>query len=130
LQQKVLICAVATGCGLSAMASLAWAENAPSAAEASPEIYKVVAEDENMRVLEATWQPGQKDAWHSHPPMTAYRVTDCEIRAFLSDGTQREVTRKAGSASARSRVVAKHSVQNRGTGVCRMIITEIKQAIQ
>lgn len=35
---------------------------------ASPDVYKVIAESNNTRVILATWKPGQRDAWHSHPP--------------------------------------------------------------
>jgi hypothetical protein len=122
-----LICAAAAVLGMVALAPLARAETVPSATEASPDIYRVVAEDENYRVIEVTWQPGQRDGWHSHPPSTTYRVTTCELRAFLADGTVREVTREAGSGAARSKPVKKHSIQNRGSEVCRVIITEIKQ---
>ena len=43
------------------------AEVAPRGSEASPDVYKVLAENDQWRVLEATWQPGQEDNMHSHP---------------------------------------------------------------
>lgn len=119
---------------LAALFAAAWqapparAAEAPSAAEASPGIYRVVAEDENYRVLEVTWQPGQRDAWHSHPASTTYRVTSCQLRAYLPDGTERDIAVEAGSGAARSKPVANHSLENRGTGICRVVITEIKNA--
>ena len=43
------------------------AQDAPIAPEASPDVYKILAENDQMRVIEATWKPGQKDNFHSHP---------------------------------------------------------------
>ena len=37
----------------------------------SPDVYKVIAENNNTRVIPATWKPGQRDEWHSHPLGTA-----------------------------------------------------------
>ena len=45
------------------------ADTAPRSATASPDVYKVLAEDKEMRVILATWQPGQRDQWHAHPVM-------------------------------------------------------------
>ena len=103
-------------------------QEAPPAHIASPEIYKVLFESDLMRVLLGTWQPGQKDEWHSHPPTSVFYVTDCHARVFLSDGSQLELTRKANTGRARDEPVVSHIFQNIGDDVCQMVFTEFKIA--
>jgi hypothetical protein len=105
-----------------------WAQESPPAHIASPEVYKVLFETDLMRVILATWQPGQKDAWHSHPPSSVFYVTDCQARVFLSDGSQAEVIRKAKRGRARDTPVKSHALQNIGDSVCQILFTELKIA--
>jgi hypothetical protein len=107
---------------------LSYAENAPPASEVSPEVYKIRAETDQWRVMEATWQPGQEDKFHYH---TADRVsifqTDCELRLSKPDGTYKDVSPKAGKAKARTGLpVASHKAKNIGDKVCTIIIVELK----
>jgi len=104
------------------------AANAPTAPEASPEVYKIIAENKQWRVIEATWQPGQEDKLHSH---TADRVslfgTDCDLRLTNADGTFKDVHPKAGKAKARTgKPVASHNAKNIGDKVCVIRIVELK----
>src|SRR5262245_56087771 len=41
----------------------------------SPDVYKVLQENDRFRVLIATWAPGQRDKHHRHPRMLAYALT-------------------------------------------------------
>ena len=102
------------------------AQEAPSAHIASPEIYKVLMETDLMRVILITWQPGQRDAWHSHPPSSIFFVTDCQARVFSPDGGQRDVIRKAQRGRARDTPVKSHSFKNIGDKPCQMVMTELK----
>ena len=109
-------------------AGLSFAENAPPASEVSPEVYKIRAESDQWRVMEATWQPGQEDNFHYH---TADRVsifqTDCKLRLTNPDGTYKDVNPKAGKAKARTGLpVASHKAKNIGDKVCTIIIVELK----
>ena len=108
---------------------LSFAENAPPAPEVSPEVYKLRAETDQWRVMEATWQPGQEDKFHYH---TADRVsifqTDCNLRLTKPDGSYKDVTPKAGKAKARTGLpVASHKAKNIGDEVCTIIIVELKE---
>ena len=114
-----------------AMVMLASAPNAsaqsmPGAPEASPNIYKVLAENEIMRVIMGTWQPGDRDKWHSHPPSSVFFVTNCHIRAFRADGSTDAHEHQSGIGRARNRPVKSHSIQNIGTSECRIVMTEFK----
>jgi len=104
------------------------AANAPSAPEASPEVYKTIAENKQWRVMQATWQPGQEDNFHSH---TADRVsifeTDCKLRLSKPDGTFKDVNPKVGKAKARTgKPVSSHKAKNIGDKVCIIKIVELK----
>jgi len=93
---------------------------------ASPDIYKVIGENEQYRIIEATWQPGQRDKLHSHGKTVAsYALTDCQMRNHLPDGKTQEGERKAGSTSVRTANL-NHSMENVGKTVCKQIIFELK----
>ena len=118
----VLACMMAFGAGPVA------AEDAPIASDASPEVYKIIAENDQFRVLQATWQPGQEDKFHSH---VADRVsvfhTDCSLRLTKPDGTYRDAKPKFGKAAARTgKPVASHKAKNIGDSVCIITIVELK----
>ena len=104
-------------------------ENAPTAPEASPDIYKILAESKQWRVIKATWQPGQEDNLHSHPSdRVSLFTTDCMLRLTKPDGTFRDATPKAGAAKARTgEPVKAHTAKNMGDKVCVMTIVELKK---
>jgi beta-alanine degradation protein BauB len=103
--------------------STASAEDAPRSYLASPDVYKVVANDGKTRVILATWRPGQRDQWHSHPPTGVYFLTDCEPRVHTPDGKFVDTSRKARSAVAQA-AIPSHSFENRSSAECKVIIVE------
>jgi hypothetical protein len=111
--------------GVAAVRAVA-ADAPPRSFVASPDVYKVVGENEQYRVIEATWKPGQRDKLHSHgATVAAYLLTDCQMRNYLPDGTTKDTDRKAGVSSIRATDL-NHSVENIGKTVCKMIIFEPK----
>jgi beta-alanine degradation protein BauB len=117
--------ALAFASSLALAAPAAAQQEAPSY-QASPDIYKVIAENEHFRVIEAHWKPGQRDAWHSHAgPGVLYRLTDCDSRNYLPNGKILEGSSKKGSVGFFP-VVASHSVENTGASDCEMVIVEPK----
>jgi hypothetical protein len=98
----------------------------PHAVAASPDIYKVVAEDARYRVIEVTWAPGQRDVMHSHPAAAVYFPMSCTLRQFGADGAvlgTRET--RAGVATVQGPIAA-HAVQNVGAAACTLIMFEPK----
>lgn len=120
------VCAGFLVCFLALQPSDTRAQEMPGAVEAAPEIYKVLAENDMMRVILGVWPPGGRDDWHGHPPSSVYYVTNCQVRAFFPDGSQRDLTRIAGKGRARNKPVKSHSIQNIGSSECRILMTEIK----
>jgi len=99
------------------------AENVPESHVASPEIYKVLSEGDGLRVILATWKPGQKDNMHSHPSLAAYSLTNCSARVFKADGATADKQLKAGNSRTKG-PTKKHSFQNIGKKICQTLLVE------
>ena len=113
-------------CAALAFASVSSAQSVPPSYQASPDVYQLISENENFRVVLATWKPGQRDAWHSHAgPLASYRLTDCKATAYTPDGKTQSREAKRGEVLYNP-VIASHSVQNTGTADCQVLIVEKK----
>jgi len=105
---------------------LATAQTVPHAVVASPEIYKVIAENDQYRVIEVTWKAGQRDKTHSHPASAVYYPMDCTLRGFDSSGLAiGSRLNSAGTAIVQPPITA-HSVENIGPSDCKLIMFEPK----
>jgi len=106
--------------------SVAVAQNAPPTYQGDPDVYKVIFEDQNYRVIAATRKKGVHDKAHGHPVASVvYFITDCTTKQYASDGKTSEGTVKAGTANAVP-VVASHSAENIGPADCQQIFVERK----
>jgi hypothetical protein len=102
------------------------AQNAPPTYQGDPDVYKIIFEDANFRVIEANRKKGVHDKVHGHPvPSIVYFLTDCKTKQYAADGKTSEAERKAGSVVANP-VIASHSAENAGTADCRQIFVERK----
>jgi hypothetical protein len=118
--------ALAISIALIAIASGAKAQSAPPTFQGDPDVYKVIFEDNNFRVIAATWKKGVADKPHSHPvPFVIYALDDCAIRVHNPDGSTRDIASKAGTAFA-GPVTASHTAENIGGADCHAIFVEHK----
>jgi hypothetical protein len=102
------------------------AQDAPPSYQADPSTYKVIFEDQNFRVIAATWKKGETDKPHSHPlPFVVYALDDCAVRVHNPDGTSRELKSKAGTAFA-GPITSSHTAENPGEADCHAIFVERK----
>jgi hypothetical protein len=102
------------------------AQSAPPTYQGDPDVYKVIFEDENFRVIATTRKKGVHDKEHGHPlPSVVYNITDCTTKTYTPDGKTAEISRKAGTASAVP-VIASHSAENVGSADCQQIFVERK----
>lgn len=102
------------------------AEDSPPTYQADPSTYKVIFEDQNFRVIAATWKKGATDKPHSHPlPFVVYALDDCTVRVHNPDGTTRELKNKAGVATP-GPITSSHTAENIGESDCRAILVERK----
>jgi hypothetical protein len=117
------LCTLALVC----LASLgAGAHTAPPTYQGDPDVYKVIFEDQNFRVIECIRKKGVHDKVHGHPvPSVVYHVTDCSTKLYASDGKTMENNSKAGTASAVP-IIGSHSAENIGPADCRQIFVERK----
>ena len=106
--------------------SPAAAQNAPATFRADPSVYKLLYEDQNIRVISATWAKGVHDKLHSHPiPSVAYALDDCTLRLYAPDDTTRDITNKAGSATDVP-ITRSHTAENIGPTDCYVVFVEHK----
>ena len=101
----------------------ALAQNLPRSYVASPDVYKVIAQDAQFKVIAVTWKPGQKDVAHAHPANAIYYLTDCSLRVHAPDGTSRDAQPRAGFAIVQQPIPG-HVLENIGTADCRLIMFE------
>jgi hypothetical protein len=112
-------------------AAMAQEKNLPETArlhanEASPDIYKLLTENQHFRVMLATWKPGQNDEWHTHwGELVNYNLTDCTLKGELPDGKTAELVRKKGEAGFNA-AKSVHKVTNVGKEDCVLLIVERK----
>jgi quercetin dioxygenase-like cupin family protein len=112
--------------GVLVMAAVAClAQTAAPDFTASPDIYRVRAENDKFRVIEAIWKPGQRDQFHSHPTKSTYWVTDCSARFHRPDGSTYNMTFSAGTSGIEPPVDS-HSVENVGQSDCKAVMFELK----
>lgn len=109
-----------------AMASCATAQTAEPTYKGDPSVYKLVFEDANFRVIEATRKPGVHDKVHGHPsPSIVYFVTDCPTKTYDAQGKATDATSKAGTVRAVP-IIPAHSAENTGSVDCKQIFVEKK----
>lgn len=98
--------------------------NAQDALTAAPTIFRKVMENDRMRVLEATFKPGDKAAQHSHPDHMIYMITPGTLVIRPPGRTGYEMTHKAGEAiylPSQTR-----GMENDSTETVRALIVELK----
>lgn len=97
------------------------AQTLPRAFVVSPDIYKVVAEDDKYLVIEANWKPGQQSKFSSSPASLSYNVTDCHLRRHFPD---RQVTDYGPTLAGSARQMPAYdsvSFENVGKNACRVV---------
>ena len=127
-----MICRTTLALGAMALVSLAssaaMAQNVPPSYEGDPDVYKVIFEDQNFRVIDQVRKKGVHDKLHSHPvPSIVYHLTDCTSLLYGPDGkpTPSPTNGKAGTAFAVP-IIPTHSAENIGPEDCHQIFVERK----
>src|SRR3972149_9649127 len=91
----------------------------------SPNHYKLLFENDNVRVLEMKLKAGDKDVKHSHPSETVYFTTGSKVRIHLPDGKSQEVEIPDGHVMWHEPWT--HTVENVGSKDVHAIIVESKK---
>ena len=125
--KTMFLAAAIGGAVLCAVSAGARAQTAEPSYKGDPDVYKVIFEDANFRVIESVRKKGVHDKPHSHPVLgVIYNVTDCKTKLYGGDGkVVSENERKAGTATA-SPVTPVHSAENTGDADCKQLFVEKK----
>jgi len=94
------------------------------AVEAAPEVYKVLLENDRVRVLEVTGVPGTISPMHGHPDSVMHAFNAADIQVTEADGESRRVEIPAGATFWNP--ATEHSVENVGSETVRFVRVELK----
>jgi quercetin dioxygenase-like cupin family protein len=101
---------------------------APSLAQdpvkAAPHAFKEILNNSEVRVLEFSSKPGQKEAMHSHPAILIYILQGGKLKSTTPDGTSKEIEYKTGDIQWREAIT--HSGENVGTTEVKSLLIEVK----
>ena len=93
----------------------------------SPANFKLLLENEHVRVLQYTLLPGALDHWHTHPPRVGYVLSGAKIRVTEADGTHQDYDEKTGD-NYWSDYTPLHDTLNIGTTPYVALLVEVKDA--
>jgi len=86
--------------------------------------YKVVVENDDVRVLRITYGAGEKSVMHYHPDSVAVFLVDQKVRFTMPDGSTEEVENKKGATAWIAG--GDHLPENIGDGKIEVILVELK----
>ncbi len=90
----------------------------------APDVYKILFENDRVRVLEVTGVPGGRSPMHSHPDSVMHALSDATIMVTSERGESEKAEIIAGATFWTPATT--HSVENVGTGTVRFIRVELK----
>jgi len=97
---------------------------AGDAIEVAPHAYKVMFENERVRVLENHSKPGETTETHAHPAVVGVAVTGGKFRFTTVDGQPVEAELKPGEVLYMEAV--EHATENIGEDEAHVVIVELK----
>jgi quercetin dioxygenase-like cupin family protein len=101
----------------------------PDAIKAAPDLYKVLNDTMGIRIVEATYKPGDSSALHSHPDYAIYATSGGMAAFYGKDGTKLgEDEMKTGMINIRPGEA--HSVKNTGKTTIKVILVEVTRPMQ
>lgn len=94
------------------------------AVSVAPDFYKVVLENDRVRVLEVRGAPGAKTELHVHPAQVVVALSDGQFRFGAPDGQSREAGLKAGQVMFLDPV--EHTSEITGSTEAHLLLIELK----
>ena len=95
------------------------------AVKVAPDSYKVLLENDQVRVLEVRIKQGAKSEMHSHPKSVAIVLNDQRLKFTFPNGKTEVVDLKHGQAQWLDAL--SHSVENAGTEDAAGVLVELKK---
>ena len=99
--------------------------NAQDPAKVDPAHYKVLLNNEYLRILDVRQKPGDKSPMHSHPHHAVYWLTSSTLKFTSPDGKTKTVTTKAGQVVWRN--AETHTVEITGKTDSHALDIELKK---
>jgi len=90
-----------------------------------PAHFKVILDNEYVRIMDVHLKPGEKTPMHSHPNHVVYWLTDGTAKFTLADGKTGTVTFKAGQADWHN--AETHTGENVGKNETHNLNIELKK---
>ncbi len=100
------------------------AASAQDPVKMSPQYYKVLLENDQVRVLEYRLKPGEKEPMHSHPAGVVYVLSGGTLKFSYPDGRTEEKAGTTGETIWRDPVA--HAVENTGKTEAHAIAIDLK----
>jgi quercetin dioxygenase-like cupin family protein len=97
---------------------------AQEAAQVAPHVYKVLFENERVRLLDVVMKPGDESAQHSHPDYLLHAFSGGTVKLTDASGQSAEVEINAGDTMWRE--AEEHSALNVGTTELHALFLELK----
>src|SRR5437899_6207120 len=91
----------------------------------APDKYKVIFNNDKVRVLDVRLKPGDKSPMHSHPNYIVYPFNNSTVKFTSKDGKTAEVKSKAGQCMWRN--AESHAVENTGKTEVHVLNIELKR---
>ena len=123
MKLRILLCFLACA-GLSQPARAQGADPVP----VSPDRYRVLVDNTDVRVVEYVLQPGQRDEWHTRPARVSYVMSGGTLRITRADGTSAVADERQGTAQLMN-TSGRYFATNVGRTPVRIVVTEVKNAV-
>jgi quercetin dioxygenase-like cupin family protein len=95
------------------------------AVKVAPDSYKVLLENDTVRVLEVRIKQGAKSEMHSHPKSVAICLNDQRLKFTFPNGKSENADLKSGQSVWLDGI--SHAVENTGTEDVRSVVVELKE---
>ena len=93
---------------------------------ASPDNFRLVLENEQVRILEYHIDPGIRDRPHTHPSRVSHVISGGTLRIRLATGATFDVTEGTGETHL-SGAAPLHDTENIGTTPIRILLIEVER---
>jgi len=101
--------------------------NTPDVLKAAANAYKLLMENEKVRVMDIHLRPGEKAPMHNHPDdHVVYVVNNARFRLTFADGKSNDVDLKTGQALWME--AGSHATENVGRTDGHNLVIEIKKS--
>jgi quercetin dioxygenase-like cupin family protein len=98
----------------------AWADPTKVAGD----VYKLILENERVRVFDVRFKPGQKAEMHGHPDHVIYVISDYTLNLRMPDGSSQVIPLKAGQTFWMG--AGPHAAENIGKTEGHAVVVELK----